>query len=58
MKDTYIKSLQMIKFLGIRITRKQYNQLAKKFNLLSSTSLQYMSQKSFNYLIKNTISSI
>lgn len=57
MEEIYIKSLQMIKYLGIRITKKQYNQLAKRFDLLSATSMQYISQRSFNYLIKKIISS-
>lgn len=57
MDKAYNKSLQMINYLGIKLTRKQYNQLAKRFNLLSADSLQYMSQSNFNYLMKKTISS-
>lgn len=48
----YEKSLLMIKTLGIRLTRKQYNTLAVRFGLLSSETLQYMSKSSFNYIIK------
>jgi len=57
MKEAYEKSLQMIKALGIKLTKKQYNQLAVKFNLLSADSLQYISQNNFDFLMKKTISS-
>lgn len=58
MNEAYNKSLQMISQLGIRLTKRQYNQLAIRFNLLSADTLQYISQNNFNYLIKKTISSI
>lgn len=58
MNEAYNKSLQMISQLGIRLTKKQYNQLAIRFDLLSADTLQYISQNNFNYLIKKTISSI
>lgn len=58
MNEAYEKSLQMINYLGIKLTKKQYNQLAIRFNLLSADTLQYMSKKNFNYLMKRTISSI
>ena len=58
MDKAYNDSLQMIKGLGIKLTKKQYNQLAVRFNLLSADTLQYISQNNFNYLIKKTISSI
>ena len=57
MKEYYEKSLLMIKVLGIKLTRKQYNQLAVRFILLSADSLQYISENNFNFLIKKTISS-
>ena len=57
MNEAYEKSLQMIRHLGIRITKKQYNQLAVRFNLLSADSLQYISQNNFDFLVKKTISS-
>ena len=57
MKETYEKSLLMIKFLGIRLTKTQYNKLAQRFNLLSADTLQYITQRNFNYLIKKTIES-
>lgn len=57
MNEAYEKSLLMIKDLGIKLTKKQYNQLAVKFNLLSADSLQYISQNNFDFLMKKTISS-
>ena len=57
MNEAYEKSLQMIKALGIKLTKKQYNQLAVRFNLLSADSLQYISQNNFDFLMKKTISS-
>lgn len=57
MNEAYEKSLQMIKALGIKLTKKQYNQLAVRFNLLSADSLQYISQNNFDFLVKKTISS-
>lgn len=58
MNEAYNKSLQMIKSLGIKLTKKQYNQLAIRFNLLSADTLQYISRNNFNFLVKKTISSI
>ena len=57
MNEAYNKSLQMMKYLKIRLTKKQYNQLAVRFNLLSADSLQYISQNNFDFLVKKTISS-
>lgn len=57
MIEAYIKSLQMINYLGIKLTEKQYNQLAKRFNLLSVVALQYMTQKSFNCIIRQAVKS-
>ena len=57
MDEAYEKSLLMIKLLGIKLTKKQYNQLAVRFNLLSADSLQYISQNNFDFLVKKTISS-
>lgn len=50
-KEAYKKSLQMIKEKRIK-NIKQYNKLAKENNLLSATSLEYISRKEFNNLIK------
>lgn len=52
MNEAYNNSLLMIKILGIRLTRKQYTELAKRFNLLSIQSLQFMSKKSYESIIK------
>lgn len=52
MNEAYIKSLQMMKYLKIRLTRKQYTELAKRFNLLSIQSLQFMSKKSYESIMK------
>lgn len=52
MDKAYEKSLQMIKYLGIRLTRKQYTELAKRFNLLSIQSLQFMSKKSYESIMR------
>ena len=57
MDKAYKNSLQMIKTLGIKLTKKQYNQLAVRFNLLSADTLQYISRNNFDFLIKKTISS-
>lgn len=58
MDKAYEKSLLMIKVLGIKLTKKQYNQLAVRFNLLSADSLQYISKNNFNFLIKKTIKTL
>ena len=58
MNEAYEKSLLRIKVLGIKLTKKQYNQLAVRFNLLSADSLQYISKNNFNFLIKKTIKTL
>lgn len=55
MNEAYEKSLQMIKYLKIRLTRKQYTQLAKRFSLLSINSLQYISQRSFESIVHKIV---
>lgn len=57
MNEAYNKSLLMIKILGIKLTKKQYNKLAVRFDLLSADSLQYISQNNFDFLVRKTISS-
>ena len=52
MNEAYNKSLQMMKYLKIRLTRKQYTELAKRFNLLSIQSLQYMSKSSYESIMR------
>lgn len=51
MKSAYKKSLQMIKEKNITNIR-DYTKLAKEENLLSATSLEYISRKEFNNLLK------
>lgn len=60
MEKQYLKSLQAIKYfkrnlLRKRLTKKQYDKLAQKYNLLSHTSLQYISKCSFNILVKRIV---
>ena len=52
MNEAYNNSLLMIKNLKIRLTRKQYTELAKRFNLLSIQSLQFMSKKSYESIMR------
>ena len=51
MKSVYEKSLQMIKENNIT-NIKDYTKLAKEENLLNAVSLEYISRKEFNNLIK------
>ena len=51
MKSAYEKSLQMIKEKNIT-NIKEYTKLAKEENLLNPTSLEYISRKEFNNLLK------
>lgn len=51
-EEAYLKSLQMIKEKNITDI-KEYTKLAKKENLLSATSMEYISRKEFNNLIKD-----
>lgn len=51
MKSAYEKSLRMIKERKIS-NIKEYTTLAKEENLLSATSLEYISKKEFNNLLK------
>lgn len=55
MNEAYIKSLQMMKYLKIRLTRKQYTELAKRFNLLSIQSLQFMSKRSYESIMREIL---
>ena len=50
-KKAYEKSLRMIKDKNIK-NLKDYTKLAKEENLLSATSLEYISRKEFNNLIE------
>lgn len=51
-KEAYQKSLQMIKENNIKDV-KEYTKLAKEENLLNPVSLEYISRKEFNNLIKD-----
>ncbi len=55
MKEYYENSIQMIRYLNIKLTRKQYSQLAKRFNLLSPDSLEYISKKRFKKIVLENI---
>lgn len=55
MKEAYNKSLQMMKYLKIRLTRKQYTELAKRFNLLSIQSLQYIARRSYESILTSIL---
>ena len=50
-KEAYEKSLQMIKEKNIKDV-KEYTKLAKEENLLNSVSLECISRKEFNNLLK------
>lgn len=52
MKETYLKSLQMIKRLNIK-NEKQYNQLLNNYLILNLESLKYISQtRSFKKILQ------
>lgn len=52
MKETYLKSLQMIKRLKIK-NEKQYNQLLNNYLILNLESLKYISQtRSFKKILQ------
>ena len=52
MKEAYLKSLQMIKELGIQ-NEEEYNKLLHNYLILSTESLKYISQtRSFKKIIK------
>lgn len=51
MKNAYEKSLQMIKENNIKDI-KEYTKLAKRENLLSSASMEYISGKEFEELVR------
>ena len=58
MKEAYEKSLLMIKYLKIRLTRKQYTELAKRFNLLSIQSLQFISKRSYESILTEILKEV
>ena len=58
MKEAYNKSLLMMKYLKIRLTRKQYTELAKRFNLLSIQSLQFISKRSYESILSEILKEV
>ena len=50
MKEYYEKAIQKMKELKENITKKEWNKIAKKEDLLSSISLEYISQRDFHTL--------
>lgn len=52
MKEEYLKAIQKMRDLTVIVTEKEWNTIAKKENLLSSISLEYISQTDFNKLQK------
>mgnify|MGYP001859538152 CR=1 FL=1 len=52
MHDFYMKSLRKIKELPRILTEKEYNQIAKEEDLLSSESLKFISKKNFSQLCR------
>lgn len=50
MKEEYLKAIQKMKELKENITKKEWNKIAKKEDLLSSISLEYISQRDFHTL--------
>jgi len=58
MEQAYKNSILMIKMLKIKLSKKQYNQLAVSNNLLSSESLEYISGMKFNALIKSLLKEV
>ena len=55
MIKAYLNTLKMLKYLKIRLTRKQYTELAKRFNLLSIQSMQYISKQSYEKIIHDAV---
>lgn len=55
MNEAYEKSLQIIKESNEKLTKKEYTKLAKQYNLLNVVSLEYISRKSFERLVKELI---
>lgn len=55
MKEYYKEAILMIRLLNIELTKEQYNKLAKKFNLLCSDSLEYISKKTFEEVITENV---
>lgn len=54
-KKPYQDSIQMIKLINIKLSINEYNNLAKKYHLLSAESLKYISGHSFDKLMRLTM---
>lgn len=52
MEKEYLQAIQKIRELKEILTEKEWNTIAKKENLLSSTSLEYISRRDFYTLQK------
>lgn len=52
MKEYFEKAMQKIRSLKETVSEKEWNEIAKKENLLSSESIKYISKKDFNTLQK------
>lgn len=50
MKEEYERALQKIKELKKVVSPKEWNQIAKEENLLSSETIKYIAQKDFRTL--------
>ena len=50
MKEEYEKALQKLKELKKRVSPKEWNQISKEENLLSSETIKYIAQKDFHTL--------
>lgn len=50
MKNEYMRAIQKMKELKENITKKEWNKIAKEEDLLSSISLEYISQRDFHTL--------
>lgn len=52
MKEEYLKAIQRIRSLKEIVSEKEWNDIAREENLLSSESIKYISGKDFNRLQK------
>lgn len=50
MEEEYEKALQKLRELKKRVSPKEWNQIAKEENLLSSETIKYIAQKDFHKL--------
>lgn len=50
MKEYFEKAIQRIRSLKETVSEKEWNEIAKKENLLSAWSIEYIAQKNFRTL--------